>query len=211
MLLAAAVSPSSGQVLPPSSLPYGYSYEEWLAKWGHLVMGLDTNHVASLNDSGICSGPASRVRFPIWHYAPGTNYTTIDAGTPLFFPLVWYVWDNTACPLSAFASYTADQLAALDEQYYSAVTAISCTIDGVAVDGLENPSNSVYHVISTPFSYTTAESGNIVVGLEGEPCIPGGLTVYPAVMAAIVEPLALWNQATGPGLFAPERRMMDGG
>jgi hypothetical protein len=33
MLLVAAALTSSAQVLPPSSLPYGYSYEEWSAKY----------------------------------------------------------------------------------------------------------------------------------------------------------------------------------
>jgi hypothetical protein len=183
LLLGIAASSLSAQVLPPSSLPYGFSYQEWLAKWGHFVFGQDTNHLALVGDPGICSGPASRVRFGLnWQFGPGTNYVTIPAGTPLFFPMVWYFADNTACPLSAFTSYTADQLAAFDEQGYSNVKEISFAIDGVAVDGLEDPSNSVYHVVSPPFSYTTAEYGNYVAVLEGEPCLPGGLTVYPAVL-----------------------------
>ena len=36
-------------------------------------------------------------------------------------------------------------------------------------------------VQSPPFSYTTAEEGNFLAGIQGEPCIPGGMTVYPAV------------------------------
>jgi hypothetical protein len=57
----------------------------------------------------------------------------------------------------------------------------SCTIDGVAVAGLEDPTNTIYDVVSPPFSYTTAEKDNVLAGFFGEPCIPGGLTVYPAV------------------------------
>jgi hypothetical protein len=63
----------------------------------------------------------------------------------------------------------------------TAATLTTCTIDGVAVPGLENPTNTIYNVVSVPFSYTTAEKDNIVAVSEGEPCLPGGLTVYPAV------------------------------
>jgi hypothetical protein len=193
LLLAAAASPASGQVIPPSTLPYGYSYEEWSAKLWQWQLGRDTNAPASLGDPGICSGPASRVRFPSVHYFPPgtggiimrTNDLTIDAETPLFIPIIDTVADNTACPLSAFTSYTAEQLAAFDAPLLSAVSEITCAIDGVAVDGLENPTNSVYNVVSPPFSYTTAENGNALGEIEGEFCIPGGMTIYPAVAQGV--------------------------
>ena len=63
LLLGIAASSSSGQVLPPSSLPYGYSYEEWSAKWWQWNLGQYTNHLELVGDPGICRGPASRVRF----------------------------------------------------------------------------------------------------------------------------------------------------
>jgi hypothetical protein len=193
LLLVAAASPSSGQVLPPSSLPYGYSYEEWSAKLWQWQLGRDTNDPATLGDPGICSGPASRVRFPSVHYYPPgtsgiimrTNDMTIPAGTPLFIPILDTVSDNTACPVSAFTSYTAEQLAAFDAPLFSAVSEITCTIDGVAVDGLENPVSTVYNVVSPPFSYTTAENGNALGEIEGEYCIPGGMTIYPAVAQGV--------------------------
>jgi hypothetical protein len=192
MLLVAAASTSLGQVLPPSSLPYGYSYEEWSAKWWQWQLGQSTNDQESLGDPGICHGPASRVRFPAGTFAPGsggisivTNHITVPAGTPLFFPILNTWADNTACPLSAFTSYTAEQLAAFDAESMSAVTETTCTIDGVAVTGLEDPTNSIYNVVSPPFSYTTAEQDNELAGFFGEPCIPGGLTVYPAVAQGV--------------------------
>src|ERR1039457_3538516 len=63
LLLGIAASSSLGQVLPPSSLPYGYSYEEWSAKWWRWYMGGSTKHVELVGSPGICEGPASRVRF----------------------------------------------------------------------------------------------------------------------------------------------------
>jgi hypothetical protein len=189
MLLANAASSLAAEpeVLPPSSLPYGYSYEEWSAKFWQWTLGQSTNHLESLGEPGICRGPASRVRFlgpstiggEAIHIA--TNHVTVPARTPLFLS-VFALWlDNGNCPLSAFTTFTPDQLAAFDEQEWSAVTKTTVSIDGIAVEGIETPTNSVYHVVSTPFSYTTAEKDNILAGELGATCVPGDFTIYPAV------------------------------
>ncbi|MGA2750607.1 MAG: hypothetical protein ABSG59_17685 [Verrucomicrobiota bacterium] len=188
LLLAIAASSSAAEILPPSSLPYGYSYEEWSAKYVQWALGQSTDQMEVVGWPGICSGPASRVRFLGGPLAPGaggisivTYHDTTPAGTPLFFPILDAYSDNTACPLSDFTSLTAEQLAAESVESFSFVTETSCTIDGVSVAGMEDPTNSVYNVVSPPFSYTTAEKDNVLAGLIGEPCIPGGMTIYPAV------------------------------
>jgi hypothetical protein len=197
LLLVAAALTSSGQVLPPSSLPYGYSYQEWSAKWWQYVMGQSTNHLEALGDPGICSGPASRVRFPGPNH-PGpsggtamvTNHITVPEGTPLFFSILSLWQDNGNCPISAFTTFTADQLAAFDEANWSYTTETSCTIDGVAVAGMDDPINTIYHVVSPPFSYTTAEHDNVLAGYFGASCIPGDFTIYPAVADGVYLMLA---------------------
>jgi hypothetical protein len=181
-----AASSSAGEVLPPSSLPYGYSYEEWSAKWWQFSLGQSTNHLESVGSPRICEGPASRVLFLA---APGlqfggsatvTSHVSIFADTPLFFSILSTWVDNSGCP--TFTSFTADQLTAQAIASWAGVaTLTTCTIDGVAVPGLENPITTIYNVVSPPFSYTTAEKGNMLAGVFGEPCIPGGLTIYPAV------------------------------
>ncbi|MGA3143313.1 MAG: hypothetical protein ABSF10_09775 [Verrucomicrobiota bacterium] len=180
LLLVIAASSSSGQVLPPSSLPYGLSYQEWSAKWWQWNLGQDTNYVELVGEPGICTGPASRVLFLAG--APGsitvTNHVIIPAKTPLFFTILSAEADNTGCPMT---SLTADELAAEATGAWSAVTATTCTIDGVAVAGLDNPTNTIYNVVSPPFSYTTAEHGNFLPVFNGVTCIPGGTTIYPAV------------------------------
>jgi hypothetical protein len=201
LLLAIATSSSAGpkpapEVIPPSSLPYGYSYEEWSAKYWQWTLGQSANHLESLGDPGICSGPASRVRFPgpstiggeAIHI--GTNHITIAAGTPLFFPIFALWQDNGNCPLSAFTTFTSDQLAAFDQQSWSAVTETTCTIDGITIDGMEDPTNSVYNVVSPPFSYTTAEKDNILAAEVGATCLPGDFTIYPAVAEGLYLMLA---------------------
>src|SRR5580658_8533161 len=134
MLLGIAVSSPAAEIVPPSSLPYGYSYEEWSAKFWQWTLGQSANHLESLGDPGICSGPASRVRFPGPSTIGGdaihieTNHITIFAGTPLFFPIFSLWEDNGNCPLSAFTTFTAAQLATFDEESWSATTETTCTI-----------------------------------------------------------------------------------
>jgi hypothetical protein len=184
MLLATAASSSAAEVLPPSSLPYGLSYEEWSAKWWQFYYGQSTNNMEPLGFPGICEGPASRVLF--LNGAPATTtatyHVTILADTPLFFAILGFAADNTSCPTNTFTTNSAAVLAAeAVAGWAGAATLTTCTIDGVAVPGLESPTNTIYNVVSPPFSYTTAEEGNIVAEAEGEPCLPGGLTIYPAV------------------------------
>ncbi len=180
MLPAIASLAAPAEVLPPSSLPYGFSYEEWSAKFWQWTLGQSTNHMKSLGEPDICSGPASRVRFLGPSIIGGeaihieTNHITIPRGTPLFFPIFALWQDNGNCPLTAFTTFTADQLAAFDQASWSAVTETTCTIDGIAVEAMDDPTNSVYNVLSTPFSYTTAEKDNILAGELGATCIPGG-------------------------------------
>jgi hypothetical protein len=196
MLLGIAASSPAADVLPPSSLPYGYSYEEWSAKYWQWTLGQSTNHLESLGEPGICSGPGSRVRFLGPSTIGGeaihieTNHITVPAETPLFLSVLALWQDNGNCPLSAFTTFTPDQLAAFDQQSWSAVTETTCTIDGIAVEGMAEPTNSVYNVVSPPFSYTTAEKDNLLAAELGATCIPGDFTVYPAVAEGLYLMLA---------------------
>jgi hypothetical protein len=184
LILLSIAASSSAQVLPPSSLPYGYSYEEWSAKWWQFYMGQSTNHIEWVGNPDISRGPASRVRFlngsPVT--TTETRQVTIPAETPLFFAILGFVADNTACPVTAFTTNGPDIIAAEAAGGWSgAATLTTCTIDGVPVAGMDEPTNTIYNVVSPSFSYTTAEFGNVLGLVEGEPCIPGGLTIYPAV------------------------------
>ena len=184
MLAATAGSSMAAGVLAPSSLPYGKSYQEWSAKWWQWTLEQSTNDL-QLVSNPLCD-PENRVRFLAGVYIPGTggisvqtNKITIPENTPLFFPILSVWEDNSGCP--SFSTYTADELTALAAEQWSAVTATSCTIDGVEVAGLTNPAATEYLTQASPFSYTTATTDNVLAGLFGEPCAPGGLTIYPAV------------------------------
>jgi hypothetical protein len=195
MLLAMAASSPAAEVLPPSSLPYGYSYEEWSAKWWQWYLGQSTNKLELVGCPDICSGPASRVRFLAGASSTTTvtRKVTVNADNPLFFSILSFVADNTACPISDFTSNTAAQLTAEAVGGWTAATVTTCTIDTETIAGLEDPTNTVYDVVSPAFSYTTAEKDNVLSIVEGEDCIPGGYTIYPAVTDGVylmVAPLA---------------------
>jgi hypothetical protein len=195
MTLAIAASASPAEVLPPSSLPYGLSYEEWSAKWWQWSLQQPTNHLEVVGASDICTGPASRVRFLNGVYLPvtggittKTNHVTIDSDTPLFFTILSIWVDNSGCP--TFTSFTANELAAQASNEWTAVTVTSCTIDGEAVAGLENPATTEYLVQASPFSYTTSAKDNVLAGFFGETCVPGDTTIYPAVADGVYLMLA---------------------
>src|SRR5580700_11905381 len=111
ILLGIAVSSSAAEVIPPSSLPFGYSYAEWSAKYWQWTLGQSAANVEYLGNPNICSGSASPVRFLGPSTIGGaeisiiTNRMTIPAGTPLFFS-VFALWlDNGNCPLTAFTTF----------------------------------------------------------------------------------------------------------
>ncbi len=183
LLTGLAASAAPAEVIPPSALPYGLSYEEWSAKWWQFYYSQSTNHMNKIGSPDICEGPASRVRF--LGGAPATttetNHVTLFPDTPLFFAILGIEADNTACPITDFGTNSAETLAAGAVGAFGVASETTCTIDGVAVPGLENPTNTIYDIVSAPFSFTTAKDDNIVAVAEGEPCLPGELTVYPAV------------------------------
>jgi hypothetical protein len=194
LLLAFTASTASAQVLPPNQDAYGYSYQEWSAKWWQWSFSLSTNDLQSVGVPNLLSGAGTKVRFLAGVYIPGNNgisietrNVTIDPGTPLFLSVLASEDDNTGCNGNAFdfATNTPSELAADAAGEWTAVTSTTCTIDGVPVAGLSNPATTPYLVVTPPFSYTTAEKNNVVANLFGVPCLPGGFTVYPAVSQGV--------------------------
>jgi hypothetical protein len=189
LLLGFAVASAQGQVLSPSSLHYGLSYQEWSAKWWQWSLEQSTNHLELVGRPRIFNEQASRVQFLAGVYLPGpggvtiaTRKVSIPAETPLFFPILSSWDDNTGCP---FTSFTAAELTAAVAGMWSGVTLTSCTIDGVAVPGLSNPATTEYLVQTPPFCYTTAGTDNVLAGFFGDTCIDGNTVIYPAVAEGV--------------------------
>ena len=114
-------------------------------------------------------------------------------GKALFFSIIAVIDDNTGCPYNN-PLLTADQLAPQAAGLFSAVSKTTCTIDGVPVQGLDDPQNTLYRVQSPAFTYTVASHNNLLAAAFGEPCIPDGTTVTPAVSDGVflmVAPLSV--------------------
>jgi hypothetical protein len=184
-------------VIPPvePTRPYGRTYAEWLAKWWQWSLSFPVSADPEYGTADMSAGQSGDVWFlpaPLGG-GTGTRTGTIPAGTALFVPVLTFEADNTGCP--TYTDFTAAQLAALVQGGWSAVTATSCTIDGVAVTGMDNPTNSPFLVQTEPFSYKLAGSDNVLAnypGFVGENCIPDGTTVYPTVaqsMCVMIRPL----------------------
>ena len=171
-------------VFPPHSHPYGASYAEWLARDWQWLFSLPTTANPGLGTADFSANQHGEVWFLPGVFAGGTVTLTgtIPEGTALFGPVFSAEWDNVGCP---YTDYTVHQLEGIVQGVWSAVTETSCTIDGVAVRGMDNPQATPYLVRTPPFSYTVASHDNIWANLFGCTCIPDGTTVYPAVACGV--------------------------
>lgn len=179
-LLAVAVSPSFGQVLPATAHPYGASYAEWAARYWQRTLSLPidaASYAAPLSDGQ--SGQVWLLASPLATPPTSTFQFSIPAGKAMLLsPLTFWV-DNGNCP--SFTDFTVDELRAQTSAEWSQVSETSCTIDGVTVPGLTNPQNSPYLVDSTVFSYTLPDHDTYPTVLFGATCIANGTTIDGAV------------------------------
>jgi len=172
-------------VLSPGSRPYGASYAEWSVRWWQWTLAFPATADPELGTADFSAGQSGRVWFlpPPLNGGTVTVTGTIPAGTALFGPVLDTWADNTGCP--TYTDYTADQLAGFLLQTWTATTETSCTIDGVPLGGMENPQTTPYLFLSPRFSYTVASHDNLLAAVFGEPCIPDGATVFPAVAIGV--------------------------
>ena len=176
-------------ILPPQSRAYGFSYGEWAAQWWAWTLSFPVSADPANDSAPLDSNQSGEVWFlPGAHIKSTgtisviTHQSTAPAGKALFFPVLTYWADDSDCPV--FDTFTPEELLAFDTTAWDAnVTLLSCTIDGVPVQGLSDPIHSSYRVQTPPFSYTLASHDNLLnnffaVGLLS--CNLDGVTVYPA-------------------------------
>ncbi len=192
--MVATAAQASGQgnvgnprILPPDSRPLGLSYAEWSVKWWQWVFALPADNSPILGTGECSAGQSGHVWFLAGSFAPTTETCscTIPPGTALFIP-AYNAWaDNTWCP--DWTTYTVDELIGITQWYMENAGAVSCTIDGRVVLGLDDAVGSPYRVGPQLFSYTLAQRDNIVANGLGPlfgvdlSCIADGTTVFPAV------------------------------
>jgi hypothetical protein len=218
-LLMAAVTPTLADdgavcnpgVIPPivETHPYGLTYAEWLAKWWQWSLVFPVSADPENGTASLSAGQSGDVWFLPVPLGGGTatRTGTVPEGTALFVPVLTFEVDNTGCP--TYTDFTVAQLTAELQGGWSAVTATSCTIDGVAVTGMDNPTNSAYLIQTQPFSYKVAAYDNVLAnypGFVGETCIPDGTTVNPTVAEGIcvmIRPLSVGTHTIHIGAAAP--------
>lgn len=183
-------------ILPPQSHAFGASYADWSAKWWEWTLAFpadadpanDTAPLDTAQSGNVWFLPGAHGSAIVSSSTVLTREATVPSGKALFFPVIATWVDNSGCP-----SYTDFSVAELRSQAagsFSYVSEASCTIDGVTVQGLSNPQTTPYRVQSPAFSYTLASSDNLLAADFGEPCIPDGTTVSPAVSDGVFLMLA---------------------
>jgi len=175
-------------ILPPQSHAFGHTYGEWLAKWWQWSLAFPVNADPENGTADISAGQSGHVWFLPAPLGGGTatRTGTVPPGTALFVPVLTFEADNTGCP--TYTDYTAAQLAGLVQGGWSFATETSCSVDGVAVTGMDDPQTTPYFVQTPAFSYTVASHDNVLANYPGfvdESCIPDGTTVYPTVAGGV--------------------------
>jgi hypothetical protein len=206
-LLASAVMPAladdrnvwTPDIIPPvvETHPYGQTYAEWLAKWWQWSLAFPVSADPENGTADISAKQSGEVWFLPAPLGGGTatRTGTVPEGIALFVPVLTFEADNTGCP--TYTDFTAAQLGTEVLGGWTAVTTTTCTIDGVAVAGVENPQTSSYVVVTQPFSYTLAAHDNVLANYPnfvGETCIPDGTTVNPTVAegaCVMIRPLSV--------------------
>jgi hypothetical protein len=197
-LLATAMTPTFADdgaasphgIIPPvvPARPYGLTYAQWLTKWWQWSLAFPVNADPENNTADFSANQSG----PVWFLpAPlgggtATRTGTVPEGLALFVPVLTFEADNTDCPTNT--DYTVAQLAAEAQGGWNFVTETSCTVDGVAVTGMQDPTNSNYLVLTPPFSYTLASHDNVLANYPGfveETFFPNGTTVYPTVAEGV--------------------------
>ena len=190
LLLAASLPVRANGILPP------YLYPGLLARWWQWTLAFpadadpasDTAHQESAQSGPVWFLAGVHGRSQTGVISIVTRQITVPGGKLLFFPVLSNWTDNSGCP--TYTDFTVPELQAQIAGAWSAVTETTCTIDGVPVPGLGNPQTTPYLVKSTVFSYTLASHDNLLAADFGEPCIPDGTTVFPAVAQGVCLMLA---------------------
>src|SRR5258708_6106317 len=149
------------RILPPNASAFGESYGGWSERWWQWCFSLPTTHHPLFDTADGSAGQQGQVWFIGGNFTgvPVTRDLVIPPGTALFFPIINHWADNTDCADGQIISdgLTEAALRSLIGGAQDQSQNVSCTIDGVAVQGLSDAVHTAYRVTTpTPggFSYT---------------------------------------------------------
>lgn len=129
-------NPGSG-VMPPHSKAFGKTYGEWQAAWQQWSMSLPYTAHPLLDTGPVSTGQSGHVWFLGGSYSGGpagpvVRNVTIPPGKALFFPIINVFWD----PVGMDPVPTVEELQALAAGAINSVNYATCSIDGVALNGI---------------------------------------------------------------------------
>jgi len=172
-------------VLDPDQPYAGKTYSEWATAFWQYYAGLPTTNNPFERPSGYPIAPLGTGQSgPVWflcgNFLPGSppvyTYTdTVPGGVALFTEVSLDEWGNDRClPPPPLTEAQLRATAAANEDY---ATGMTVTIDGVAVNYIDDVMTTPYRVQSTYFSYTTPASHSVLFDVFGRQCYypnPGG-------------------------------------
>jgi hypothetical protein len=180
------VSTPNRGVFPPNATPYGKTYGEWGDEWWKWVFAIPKRDNPLLDETGEKAGVGQSG--PVWLVAGTIGATaertfTVPADKAIFFPIV-----NFGAWIPADAT-TVEGLRAVAKYWMDHVPELEVTVDGVALQGLQN------YRFQSPASFTLVgpadEADTFMMAQTGthegfadgywimlEPLSPGPHTVY---------------------------------
>src|SRR5262245_43073569 len=182
---------SNPKVFPPNSKPYGQSYAEWAAQFWQWSLSFPITATPANDTAPLSTGQFDHVWFlpSVPGSATVTRHVSIPAGVALFTPALSVYFNNADCPVNT--TFSEDELLAQANGAWDfAASLTACTIDGVAVKGLEDLQETAYRVQTSLFYLTVAHHDNLIAA-SGTPCFPDGGTIDTVAVGAflMVKPL----------------------
>lgn len=167
-------------IVPPDSLPYGKSYNEWSAAWWQWADSIPYDHNPMVDTNGAYCGVSQHG--PVWFLAgtvgsEATRSCTIPRGKMIFFPII-NVINDYPCPVQGFQPgprQTLEQFLTIGygsnvgaRQYIDHVVGASASLDDQPVqDLLLPPEASLYRTTSPMFFFRGDPSLQVL-----DPCLP---------------------------------------
>jgi hypothetical protein len=197
LLTLAASCAAQGQtrnpgVVDPDQSYAGKTYSEWATAFWQYYASLPTTDNPFERPTGYPIAPlGTGQNGPVWflcgNFLPGGYFTytdTVPGGVALFTAVALDEFGNDRCD---GITYTEAQMRANAASRENAVTGMTVTIDGVAVNFIDDVMTSPYRVQSTFFDYTCPSIHNVLYGVLGRLCYPPGDGTPYTINGAVVD------------------------
>jgi hypothetical protein len=163
-------------IIDPTNSYAGKTYSEWEASFWEYYAGLPTTNNPFERPTGYPIAPLGTGQSgPVWflggNFYPGSPYPftytdTVPGGIALFTAVALDEWGNDRC----VAPITEGQMRANAAAKEDTVTSMAITIDGIAVNYIDDVMTTPYRVRSIYFNYTTPAVHSVLFDALGRSC-----------------------------------------